>query len=145
MTSNERRWTTWGCALLALFLTGCPASPPDDEPTPSPVPTEMGVTVRLVESTGSDPEKPEMSASVGPDHIRWSNETSKDRTIHFTADWPFLETSADFVVPAGKKSAWYSLDPSKVSGGGKPFPYEITDPLTSPGEAPDEPSISGMP
>jgi len=105
----------------------------------------MGVVVNLVEHTGTDPEKPELRAAAGPDHIRWSNPTSVDRKIHFTVDWPFMETSGDITVAPGAKSPWFTLDPAKVSGGGEPFPYQVSPPLATPTDGPDEPEVSGMP
>ena len=147
-------WSPWiwiYCIALGILATGggCTPSTPTTStstPSPTPVPTEMGVTVRLVQLKGCDPEKPELKASTDVNHIRWSNETTADRKVHFTADWPFMETNGDITVAAGAKSAWFTLDPAKVSGGGKPFPYQVTPTLAKdPGEGPDEPSISGQP
>lgn len=151
MRHSGLSWTPMlGLLVLAVLTSGCPGSTPSttttSSPSPTPVRTEMGVIVRLVDHTGTDPEKPELSGSTGTDHIRWSNETSVDRKIHFTVDWPFMEASGDITVTPGAKSAWFTFDPAKVSGGGKPFPYEVYPPLASaPTDGPDEPQVSGEP
>src|SRR5436309_5082722 len=101
MRRTSSHWIAMFAVLtLALVSAGCPKTPPSPpaSPSPTPVPTEMGVVVNLVEHTGTDPEKPELRAAAGPDHIRWSNPTSVDRKIHFTVDWPFMETSGDITV-----------------------------------------------
>lgn len=134
-----------GILLVALGSIGCPKPAETPTPAPSAEPTEMGVTVRLVVPTGTDPEKVELKASAGTDHIRWKNETTQDRTIHFKVDWPFMESSGDFIVAAGATSPWYTLDAGKVAGGGRSFPYEVIPTLTGSGEAPDDPDISGQP
>lgn len=152
--------TTWfkylivvlSAVALAILVAGCPGggggggSSPTPTPTPTaPASTESGVTVKLVEHTGTDPEHPELHASTDANHIRWSNVTAVDRKIHFSVDWPFMEASGDITVAPGAMSAWYTLDPAKVSGGGKSFPYTVSPTLVLPTDGPDAPEISGQP
>lgn len=137
--------------VLALLAAGCPGPTPSPSSDSSPSPStatpsgESGFTVRLTEQDGTEPEKPEMSASADNNHIRWSNETTVTRKIHFSVDWPFLETSGDISVAPAAKTAWYTLDPAKFTSGGRPFPYEVDPPLTPPVTGPEEPAISGQP
>jgi hypothetical protein len=142
----------WRIALAVFLLVpilGCPGGggepPTEATPTPSSTSAELGALVRLTTPQGTQPQSVTLSASSGADHIRWINETSETRTLKFTVLWPFMETEADIVVSAGATTPWYTFDPAKVSGGGRPFPYEVTPPLTPPDIPPDQPAISGEP
>ena len=123
--------------ILAIIATGCPKPPP---PPPAEK-VEIGVPVTLAAgAANASPEDAKLSTANGNDHVRWSNETSKDITLKFTVAWPFLETQADIVIPAGKKSEWYSLDPVASI---RSYPYHVDPPLS--GIPPSEPKITAEP
>lgn len=124
-------------AGIVALVQGCACKKPHmQDVTLRP---DKGVVVRMVLDTGCVPQKSELHKSNGVDHIRWHNPTDTERTVIFTADWLFIETKADIVVPAGGYSAWFTLAPNAVN---MSYPYQVEPPLTGPGRPPDEPQVS---
>jgi hypothetical protein len=100
---------------------------------------EIGKVVRLVVGQGCDPERCELRKSGGLDHVRWHNPGNTERKITFLAGWPFMETQADILIPAGEWSAWFTLSPTTANAD---YPYKVDPSLRDPGQPPDGPVIS---
>ena len=91
-------------------------------------------TIILVPLSGPD-HVPRLSKSR-KDKVRWWNKDVVDHTITFTI-WPFLGTQIAIVVPAGKKSRWFTVSPAVVS---RKYSYGIAPPFANQGP-PDPPEI----
>jgi hypothetical protein len=131
---TRRRWLVWIIgSLLAVWVGGC-----SSHPNPEPVTAEMGLTIRLVNAQDPVPKSQKVYRSHGEDHVRWSNETSTDRTITFQPNiWPFEEDEVVIKVPANSKSWWYTIGPSLQL---RQDTYTINPPMGGP---PGEPDVTG--
>lgn len=135
---TRRRWLGWIVALSsAAWLGGCYSQP---NPGSSNANAEKGFVIRLVPGQENPvPKSHKIYRANGEDHVRWSNETSVDRTITFQPGiWPFEEEETVIKVPANGMSHWFTAGPNLQL---RQYVYSVTPPLgTGP---PGEPDVTG--